>query len=80
MKKVYTFHRNYSDIVKWLQDNVGPLLHSQPLIFWHGDGWHVRSYHTVDRGNPHNNRSGWCIEFLDPVDKHKILLFQIRFG
>ena len=80
MKKVYTLYRNYSDIIQWLQENVGPLLHHQPIIFWHGQGWHVRNYHKTDLKNPENNRHGWSIEFDDTVDKNVILLFQIRFG
>ena len=59
MKKVYTLHRNYSDIIQWLQENVGPLLHYQPIIFWHGDGWHMRNYHKTDLKNRKNNRQGW---------------------
>ena len=80
MKKVYTLHRNYSEIIQWLQENVGPLLHHQPIIFWHGDGWHMRNYHKTDLKNPENNRHGWSIEFDDIVDNNKILLFKIRFG
>lgn len=33
--------RNYAEILQWLIKNVGPLLHSQPIIFWHGSGWHM---------------------------------------
>lgn len=80
MKKIYTFYRNYSDIIQWLQENVGPLTHHQPIIFWHGEGWHMRNYHKTDLKNPENNRHGWSIEFEDIVDKNKILLFQIKFG
>lgn len=80
MKQVCTFYRNYSDIVQWLQENVGPLLHSKPLIFWHGQGWHMRDYRKTDFGNPVNNQKGWSIEFTDDVKDSIILLFQIRFG
>ena len=80
MKRVCTLHRNYGDIVQWLQENIGPLLHSQPLIFWHGQGWHMRNYHRTDLKNRENNQHGWSIEFDHNVDDNKILLFKIRFG
>ena len=76
MKKVYTHHRNYSDILQWLQDNIGPLLHYQSIIFWHGEGWHVRQYAGKTKDEP----NGWSIEFDDSVDDNKILLFKIQFG
>lgn len=80
MKQVCTLYRNYSDIIHWLQENVGPMLHHQPIIFWHGQGWHMRSYYKTDLKNTDNNRSGWCVEFTDDVKDSTILLFQIRFG
>lgn len=62
--KVYTFSKNFSEIVQWLQDNVGQLLHSNPIIFWHGEGWHMRSYY-VTSDDRSQNQSGWCIEIED---------------
>lgn len=64
--KIYTFHKNSSEIVQWLQENIGPTLHSQPIIFWHGRGWHMRSYYTTNLDNPNKNDHGWCIEVEDP--------------
>lgn len=80
MFKVITMHRNSADIVHWLQENVGQLLHYQPIIFWHGQGWHMRDYRSVDTANPNNNRNGWCIEIEDDTLRDKMLLFTIRFG
>lgn len=80
MFTVTTLHRNSADIVHWLQENIGPVLHYQPIIFWHGQGWHMRNYHRTDLKNPENNRHGWSIEFEDSVDERKILLFKIQFG
>ena len=76
MKIVYTYHRNYSDIIHWLQTNVGPMLHSQPIMYWHGKGWHVRRY----VGKANDSIKGWTVEFNDSVDDNKILLFKIQFG
>ena len=49
----------YASVISWLQENIGPLLHSQPIIFWHGKGWHVKSIYingqvvyTVNFDNP----------------------------
>jgi hypothetical protein len=36
--KVYN---EYAPVLQWLQDNVGTMLHYKPIIFWHGEGWHL---------------------------------------
>ena len=36
--KVY---QPYAPVLQWLQDNVGDMLHYKPIIFWHGEGWHL---------------------------------------
>lgn len=80
MFTVTTLHRNSADIVQWLQENIGPVLHCQPIIFWHGEKWHMRNYHSTDLKNPANNRHGWSIEINDDSLKDKMLLFKIKFG
>ena len=75
--KIYTLYKNSADIVHWLQENVGPVLHSQPIIFWHGDGWHMRSYHINYSDSSKKNDHGWCIE-VD--DKKKAVLCSLRWG
>lgn len=49
----------YAPIVYWLSRNIGNLMHSNPIIFWHGDGWHMKStytngqvFYTVDFDKP----------------------------
>ena len=42
--KVY---QPYAPVLQWLQDNVGTMLHSNPIIFWHGEGWHLTLGHEV---------------------------------
>ncbi len=42
--KVY---QPYAPVLQWLQDNVGTILHSKPIIFWHGKGWHMKFQHEV---------------------------------
>lgn len=29
----------YSEVVEWLQENVGDLLWSRPIVEWRGRGW-----------------------------------------
>ena len=33
----------WAEVLSWLQSNVGDLLHSKPIIFWHGVGWHLKA-------------------------------------
>jgi hypothetical protein len=40
---------NWAEIVQWLQYNVGTLLWKQPIISWHGDGWHMKSTPKVNQ-------------------------------
>lgn len=39
--KIYT-KADYNKVISWLQEHIGVLLHSQPIIFWHGEGWHMK--------------------------------------
>lgn len=52
--KTVPVKNDYARILKWLIDNIGPVLHSQPLIFWHGEGWHMGriSARAVDINRP----------------------------
>jgi hypothetical protein len=57
-------NKGYASVLSWLQENIGDLLHSKPIIFWHGNGWHMKlgremgamgirhSVITVDFDNP----------------------------
>ena len=33
---------DHAQILFWLQEHVGNLLHCQPIIFWQGQGWHMK--------------------------------------
>ena len=35
------------EVLSWLQQNVGNLLWSQPIVAWHGEGWHMKSHPEV---------------------------------
>ena len=41
--RVKIHNTGYAEILHWLHTNVGPTLHSQPIIFWHGEGWHMKT-------------------------------------
>lgn len=34
----------YEDLIEWLQENVGQLLWSRPIVEWKGQGWAVNAY------------------------------------
>lgn len=70
--KLYTPHRNWADLVQWLQENIGPVLHSQPIIFWHGDGWHL--HRLVGLASA---KDCWEVEIND---EKKATLFALRWS
>lgn len=39
--------RYYTEILEWLQENVGDILWSHPLVAWHGNGWHINQHVEV---------------------------------
>lgn len=39
---VKVYGKQWAPMLYWLQENIGPLLHSTPIIFWHGKGWHMK--------------------------------------
>lgn len=39
---VKVYGKQWAPMLHWLQENIGPLLHSNPIIFWHGKGWHMK--------------------------------------
>ena len=57
-------YRFYTEILQWLQENVGNILWSQPIISWHGEGWHIKSTPEVmPRGV--SSRSCYTVTFED---------------
>lgn len=74
---VTTTHKNSGDIVHWLQENVGPVLHSKPLIYWHGASWHMRSYYVTNITTGPYRDHGWSVEFDREEDA---VLFKLRWA
>lgn len=70
--KIYVDHKNWVELLHWLQDNIGPVLHSQPIIFWHGDGWHL--HRLVDLASA---KDCWEVEIND---EKKATLFALRWS
>ena len=55
----------WAEVLSWLQQNVGNLLWSQPIMAWHGEGWHMKSHPEVaPRGQ--SNRIRYQVTFDDP--------------
>ena len=53
---VKVYNKQWAPMLHWLQENIGPLLHCQPIIFWHGKGWHMKMGRDVaPRGAIGNN-------------------------
>jgi hypothetical protein len=71
--KVY---QPYAPVLQWLQDNVGPLLHCQPIIFWHGQGWHMRWQSEV----PPRGLTGKYFCSVEFDDQKTALWFDLVWG
>ena len=71
--KVY---QSYAPVLQWLQDNVGKPLHYKPILFWHGEGWHLTTgYEVAARGQM--GRPICHVEFDDP---EKATWFSLVWG
>ena len=58
-------HQPWAEVLSYLQEHVGDLLHCQPIVFWHGKGWHMKSAPEVaPRGRP--SRMFYDVTFDDP--------------
>jgi len=40
----------YEDVISWLQENVGDLLWSRPIVEWKGRGWTMNSFGAMPAG------------------------------
>lgn len=55
----------WAPVLSYLQTNVGVLLHSQPIIFWQGRGWHMKGgSYVAPRGSV--GEYFYDVEFDDP--------------
>ena len=67
-KTKITIRSNYDKLIYILVEHVGTLLHSHPFIFWHGDGWHMKSVRD-NEGHP-----AYEIEFDNEYDSTMFML------
>lgn len=63
MTTVIIARRQYGPLLLWLQNNIGRLLHSKPMLFWHGEGWHMKriKFREVDINRPGDY--GYSVDF-----------------
>ena len=57
-------HQPWAEVLSYMQEHVGKLLHCQPIVFWHGEGWHMKYNEVTPRGRP--SRMFYDVEFDDP--------------
>ena len=64
-KQTVKVYQPWAEVLAWCQEHVGNLLWSQPIVAWHGEGWHMRSGSDVaPRGSMGDY---WVVvEFDDP--------------
>lgn len=41
----------HSDVVEWLQENVGNLLWSRPIVEWRGQGWTMNHLGSLENSD-----------------------------
>ena len=56
-------YQSWAEVLSYLQEHVGNLLHCQPILFWHGEGWHMKRGPMSFEADP---RSFYDVEFDDP--------------
>jgi|APGre2960657404_1045060.scaffolds.fasta_scaffold193227_3 hypothetical protein len=47
MAVIIKVYKPWALVLHLLIENVGPMLHSNPIIFWHGKGWHMTFHPEV---------------------------------
>ena len=57
-------YQPWAEVLGYLQQHVGDLLHCKPIVFWHGEGWHMEYNEVEPRGRP--SRMFYDVTFDDP--------------
>jgi hypothetical protein len=57
-------YQPWAEVLSYLQQHVGKLLHCRPIVFWHGEGWHMKYTEVAPRGRP--SRMFYDVTFDDP--------------
>ena len=75
MKTLVVTNAPWAEVLSWLQQNVGVMYWSQPIVAWHGEGWHMKSHPVVAWGKPHH--IGYEVTFDDPKPA---VLFALKWA
>lgn len=65
----YEIHTSahHDDVLSWLQENVGDLQWSRPIVEWQGQGWRLNAYGLIRaRGKPSS------VRYIIKVDDAKL--------
>lgn len=69
MKIKIDTHQWYNEMVSWLEEHVGPVLHSRPIVMWQGQGW------LLESPKPYG-KMGWEVT-ID--DDNLAIIFALRW-
>ena len=69
-------YQPWPEVLSYLQQHVGKLLHCQPIIMWHGEGWHMKS------GSEVAPRGQWNPGFYDVTfdDSKQAVAFALKWS
>ena len=70
MKTKIVLRGDWAMMIHLLQKNVGKLLHSQPTVMWHGDGWHMTSV---------RNHDGWPAFKIEFDKEEDATIFMLKW-
>jgi hypothetical protein len=63
------------NIIKWLENNVGPLSFTTPTMKWYGQGWCMK---IVEEFNPPDNFTKIYYD-VDIYDEQKAFIFALKW-
>ena len=64
-------YQPWAEVLSYLQQHVGDLLHCRPIIMWHGKGWHMK------RGGAVDGRYFYDVTFDDP---RQAVAFALKYA
>ncbi len=76
VKHTIRTYQPWAEVLSYLQQHVGKLLHCQPIIMWHGEGWHMKS------GSEVAPRGQWNPGFYDVTfdDSKQAVAFALKWS
>ena len=67
-------YQPWAEVLSYLQEHVGDLLHCQPIMGWHGEGWHMK---RSRKAGGSVERSFYDVEFDDPK---QAVMFALKWA